>query len=287
MRKLRIPCRLDTLCKKVFGRSISSQVEIVAVAALNQAHEGVLTFSTRDESEYCHAAIVITKCENADLRGGIRSEKPRLDFARALQFLIDNHGLEDVQSEGICSSVTLGDNVVLGRGVKIGAHTTIGANVVIADFSSIGSNCIVKPGAVIGDAGFGFERDESGQPIRLPHIGTVSIGNSVEIGSSTTINRGTFGATTIGSFVKLDDQVHVAHNVCIGDSVIVAAGATIGGSVSVGDYSWVGLGASIRQKIQIGKQVVIGVGSNVITNIGDGHSVMGYTAKKIPLIGTE
>lgn len=119
--------------------------------------------------------------------------------------------------------------MTLNKGVVVGAETVIENNVVVGAGVEIGARCVVKSGAVIGEDGFGFERDELGRPIRLIHLGSVVIGDDVEIGSLATVCRGTLGNTVIEDFAKIDDHVHIAHNVVVRTAALITACAEVSG----------------------------------------------------------
>jgi len=144
---------------------------------------------------------------------------------------------------------------------------------------SYGADCRIKPNAVIGEEGFGFERDEDGVPIRIPHIGRVILGDRVEVGACTVIARGTIGNTVIGDDVKLDDHVFIAHNVTIGDKTLVVAGAVLCGSVSVGSEVWIGAGALIKEGVNIGDRAFIGMGAVVLKDVEPGMVMVGNPAR--------
>lgn len=153
-------------------------------------------------------------------------------------------------------------------------------------------DCKVKPGAIIGYEGFGFERHPDGTPFRIPHTGKVAIGSNVEIGANTVIARGTVDDTEIGDNVKIDDSVFIAHNCRIGDNTLVVAGSVICGSVKIGKNCWIGAGCRIKEKVFIGDNVTIGIGAVVIKDVPDNTVVAGAlgheleTAKKLEsLIG--
>src|SRR3546814_3805834 len=115
----------------------------------------------------------------------------------------------------------------------IGDRSVIGENCVLAEGVSVGADCRIKPNTTIGARGFGFARDEDGHPVEFPHIGTVSIGDRVEIGANCTVVRAALDATVIEDAVKTDDHVHIAHNVVVGARTFIAAGAVLSGSVTV------------------------------------------------------
>lgn len=127
---------------------------------------------------------------------------------------------------------------------------------------------------VIGGEGFGFYKGQ-----RVPHIGGVTIGQDVEIGSGTCIDRGTLGDTIIGDRTKIDNLVHLAHNCVIGKDCMIVAHATICGSVIIEDGVWVGAGATILQKLRIGKGAVIGAGAVVTKDVPAGATVVGNPAR--------
>lgn len=144
-----------------------------------------------------------------------------------------------------------------------------------------GKNCKIKPGAVIGYEGFGFERHPDGTPFRIPHIGKVVIGDNVEIGANTVIARGTVGDTIIGNNVKIDDCVFIAHNCQIGENTLVIAGAVICGSVTIGKNCWIGAGCRIKEKVTIGDGAIIGIGAVVIKDVPAGATVAGMKAQSL------
>ena len=148
--------------------------------------------------------------------------------------------------------------------------------------SKIGSNCFIGASSSIGTEGFGYERDEQGVPIKFVHLGGVSIGDNVEIGSQTSIVRGTLSDTIIESNVKIDNLVHIAHNVHIKDGALVVACSEVSGSVVIGKNAWIAPNACIMEKVVIGDNAVVGLGAVVIRDVPDRTTVAGNPAK--PLI---
>lgn len=180
----------------------------------------------------------------------------------------------------------IGKNVYIGPYVVIG-EATIGDNchispfVKIYDDVQIGHDCIVKEGAVIGGAGFGYQTNEDGNRERFPQIGGVIIGNYVDIGANSCIDRGALSDTRIGNYTKIDNLVHIAHNVVIGQNAMIIACSEISGSCEIEDYAWVGPNTSVREWQHIGKNVLTGIGSVVVKNIPDDEIWAGNPAKKI------
>lgn len=144
-----------------------------------------------------------------------------------------------------------------------------------------GKNCIFKDGVIIGRAGFGFERDLDGKPIRFPHFGRVVLGNDIEVGANTVISKGSLEDTVIGDSTKIDDLVYIAHNCKIGKNVMIAGNATLCGGVRIGDGAWVGAGASIKQNIDIGEGAIVGMGAVVIGDVEPYSTVVGNPARTI------
>lgn len=133
----------------------------------------------------------------------------------------------------------------------------------------------IGAGTVIGNDGFGYVRDETGILVKMPHAGNVVIGENVEIGSNTCIDRAVVGSTIISEGVKIDNLVHIAHGVKIGKHTLVVAGAVIGGSAEIGDHCFIGINASIKNKVRIGNNVTVGMGCIVLADVPDGLTVKG------------
>ena len=203
----------------------------------------------------------------------------------------------NIEKTSYSSSLNHGQNILIGKNVKIGSNCSIGhntiieSNVVIGDNCSIGSNVIIRntliknnvsilDGCVIGKKGFGFFPSKSGN-IRYPHIGIVIIEDNCEIGCGSTIDRGSLSNTIIGKNTFLDNQVHIAHNNKIGENCIIAGQVGFAGSSSLGNNVMIGGQAGISGHLKVGNNVQIGGGSGVIKDIPDNSKVMGYPAKDL------
>jgi UDP-3-O-[3-hydroxymyristoyl] glucosamine N-acyltransferase len=182
-------------------------------------------------------------------------------------------------------NVQLGNNVTLYANTTILDHTTIGNNTtiwpgaVVRERCIIGSYCIIHPNASIGADGFGFRPSPDGRGlIKIPHIGNVIIGNGVEIGANSCVDRGKFSATVIGDGCKIDNLVQIGHNSKMGRSCIMAGSSGLAGSVTLGDGVIVGGSASISDHVTLGNGVQVGGGSGVLSNFEDGKKILGYPA---------
>jgi UDP-3-O-[3-hydroxymyristoyl] glucosamine N-acyltransferase len=165
-------------------------------------------------------------------------------------------------------------NVYIGQNVKIGRDCLIYPNVVIREGVVIGDRVIIQPGVVIGSDGFGFSTVD-GETHKIPQIGIVEIGDDVEIGANTTIDRATIAATKIGNGTKIDNLVQIAHNVCIGRNCIVVAQTGIAGSTHLGDNVTVGGQTGLAGHLKIGNNVLISSQSGIGGDVGDGEQIGG------------
>lgn len=208
---------------------------------------------------------------------------PRLLFANLVRSLFDHQSAP--QTEAIDRSAKIHPAAKISHGVTVGADSEIGAgayiypNVTVGPRVRIGRNCVIKSGTVIGQAGFGVFRDESGQPHCLPHVGGVVIGDNVDLGALNTVASGTIHPTVIEDWVKTDDHVHIAHNCSIGARTLITACAEISGSVSVGRDCWIGPNTAIRDGLSVGDGAFIGIAANVIVPVAAGATVYGNPAR--------
>ncbi|MBC7650403.1 MAG: UDP-3-O-(3-hydroxymyristoyl)glucosamine N-acyltransferase [Deinococcales bacterium] len=177
------------------------------------------------------------------------------------------------------NNVTLYPNVTILDATTIGAATTIWSGTVIRERCQIGAYCIIHPNATIGADGFGFRPSPDGKGlIKIPHIGNVIIGNGVEIGANSCVDRGKFSATIVGDGCKIDNLVQIGHNSKMGRCCIMAGSSGLAGSVTLGDGVIIGGGACISDHVTLGNGVLVGGQSGVINNFGDGKKVLGYPA---------
>ncbi|MDR3611217.1 MAG: UDP-3-O-(3-hydroxymyristoyl)glucosamine N-acyltransferase [Ignavibacteriaceae bacterium] len=200
-------------------------------------------------------------------------------FGRKKKYGIHTSAVIDPEAE-ISPNCYIGPMTYIGKS-KIGDNTFIDGNCYIYDDVTIGNNVTVQAGTVIGSEGYGYQRNEKLEFEKFPHIGGVIIEDNVDIGSNTSIDRGALGNTIIKEGAKIDNLVHVAHNVVIGRHSAVIANAMLGGSVVIADYSWVAPSASILNQIVIGENVTIGMGAVVTKNVPDGETWAGIPAKPL------
>ena len=171
----------------------------------------------------------------------------------------------------IDASASIGPLACIGAGARIGAYTRIGARVVVADGCRIGARCIVHPGAVIGADGFGFAPTQ-GRWEKIAQLGAVCIGDDVEIGANTCIDRGALDDTVIADGVKLDNLVQIGHNVQVGAHTAMAGCAGVAGSARIGAHCTVGGGAVILGHLTLADHVHISAASVVTRSIAQpGH----------------
>ena len=281
--------RLEDIVTRFGGRVLGNAgVLISQIATLDSAKADQIAFLAnskyRAQLDTTHAGAIILGVADAEATTlpRIVCENPYAYFAKLSAFL---NPLPQVVA-GIHPSAVVGDgviispsaqidaHVVIGEGAKIGAHSVImagcniGAGVVIGENARLyprvvvyhdcvlGNNLIAHSGVVIGADGFGIAMDE-GRWLKIPQIGRVVIGNDVEIGANTTIDRGALDDTVIEDDVKLDNQIQIAHNVRIGAHTAIAGCVGIAGSTSIGRYCRIGGSAGILGHLQIADYVEI------------------------------
>lgn len=234
------------------------------------------------------------KVKNADLA---MSQVLELFAPPTPIFAVDIHPTAVIDSTAtLRNGVRIGAGCYIGPEVTIGDHTTIYPNVTILDECTIGKNtviwsgtvirercqigndCIVHPNATIGADGFGFRPDPARGLVKIPQIGNVIIGNSVEIGANSCIDRGKFSSTVLGDGCKIDNLVQIGHNSKLGKFCIMAGNSGLAGSVTLGNGVIIGGSASIKDHTTIGDGAIVGAGSGVTGDIAAGKTMLGYPA---------
>ncbi|HNQ12371.1 MAG TPA: UDP-3-O-(3-hydroxymyristoyl)glucosamine N-acyltransferase [Bacteroidia bacterium] len=196
------------------------------------------------------------------------------------------------KTEDIHASAVIEKGAKIGLNVVIGAHTFISSDSEVGDHCMIGANTVIKNATIanrvmigsnntIGENGFGYTKDAKGESELFPHYGRVVIEDDVHIGNNTCIDRGSLSDTHIMKGVKIDNLVHIAHNVVIGQNSFIIACSMIAGSVVIGENCWVAPSSSIRNALNIGKNATIGIASTVVKNVEAGTIVLGNPAMKM------
>jgi UDP-3-O-[3-hydroxymyristoyl] glucosamine N-acyltransferase len=178
----------------------------------------------------------------------------------------------------IGESVTIYPNVTILDECTIGKRTIIWSGAVIRERCHIGDDCILHPNSTIGADGFGFRPCAERGLVKIPQIGNVIIGNGVEIGANTCVDRGKFSATVLGDGCKIDNLVQIGHNSKLGKFCIMAGNSGLAGSVTLGNGVIIGGSASIKDHTTIGDRAIVGAGSGVTGDIEAGKTMLGYPA---------
>lgn len=290
------------------------ELEVRGVAALESAGAGELSFvSSRkaalqagDSKAAC--LLVAPDYDNKDRRTVIRTADPRGAAARIIARLYP----APESPPGVHATATLDPGVILGAGVSIGPHTAVGAGARIGAGCILGAGCAIGAGARIGDRcvlhanvtlypnvtigdrailhagcvlgadGFGFVLIH-GVYEKFPQVGRVEIGNDVEIGANSCVDRAALGVTLIGDGTKLDNMVHIGHNCRIGRHVVIAAQTGLSGGVVVEDYAVIGGQVGIGDKARIQSGTILGSGSGVLTSkiVRAGEPLWGTPARPL------
>lgn len=264
-------------------------LKIKNIAPIDTAGEGDITFL--QNVKYTHtlenlkaSAIIIAEKFVSRLPSNIAaiiSDNPYNTYSLIAQKLYPAPKPEKLISDRahISPSAKIGQGTVISHGASIGDNVQIGTNCYIhanAAISNaiIGNDCIIHHGAAIGQDGFGFAFNGSGYT-KVPQLGRVIIGDDVEIGANTTIDRGAAPDTIIGKGTKIDNLVQIAHNVKIGNCTVIAAQVGISGSTEIGSYCVIGGQVGIAGHLKIGNKVQIAAQSGVMRDIGDGEVIGG------------
>ena len=215
------------------------------------------------------------------------TESPRLVFSRLVAALFPERLRTRWPADGVAPDARLPDGwvpapgVVIGPGVTVGEGSTVGPNTVLAH-TTLGRGVAVGPGCTLGTDGFGYTRDADGVLVPFPHLGRVVLDDGVTVGANTCIDRGALGETRVGARTRVDNLVHIAHNVTIGRDCAVIARAMIAGGVTVGDGAWIAPSASVLNQLTVGAGATVGLGAVVIRDVSPGATVVGNPARELP-----
>ncbi|PHI18211.1 UDP-3-O-(3-hydroxymyristoyl)glucosamine N-acyltransferase [Lewinellaceae bacterium SD302] len=293
-----------------------ADLEITGAEQIERATAGQITFiGSRNylkfwDASNAGAAIVDRKLANDIAVDGNRAiivvDNADLAMAQLLELIAPP---QPRPATGVHPTAIVHDSVKMGQGVSIGAYCYVGPGVeledgvtlqhrvsvfddtrigrgthiwtgtVIRERCTIGMGCLFHPNVTIGADGFGFRPSPDGRGVvKIPQIGTVEIGNGVEIGANSCVDRGKFSATVIGDGSKIDNLVQIAHNVKIGRVCMIAANVGIAGSTELGDGVMIGGGASIKDHTKIGSGAIIAACAGVIADVPAGQQVLGAPA---------
>lgn len=186
----------------------------------------------------------------------------------------------------VSSGAKIGDGVYIGPycvvdEAEIGDGCIIESNVRIYGCVTIGKNCRIKSGAILGGEGFGFEKDSDGNRFRFPQIGSLIIGDYVDVGGNTCIDRGALSDTIIGDYTKINNLCHIAHNNIIGRNVEITGCVNVSGGNVIEDNVWLAPNSSVRGYIHIGEKAVLGMGAVATKDIPAGETWIGNPARKM------
>jgi len=289
----------DLIANLLESECSNGEIFVDNFSSLSSANKRSICFFNdlkyKDDLSKTKAALVILKKEHSDLFSGasIYVRDPYLAFAKVATLFKKTNHLDHIHSSVVLGDnirlvgkVYIGPNVVVGKNVRIGDSCFIAANAFIGDDVSMGDNVIIHPnvyignqvkignqcefhsGAKIGTDGFGYARENNKSWFKIPQTGSVVIGNKVDIGANSTVDKGAIDNTIIDDGVKIDNLVQIGHNCQIGQNTIIAGCAGIAGSTLIGKNCMIGGAAMIKGHITIADDTIIsggtGIGKNII-----------------------
>jgi UDP-3-O-[3-hydroxymyristoyl] glucosamine N-acyltransferase len=290
----RTALKVSELAKLLDGTWEGNDDEIAGVAPLESAGPGQLSFVGNRKAALqagsSAAACLLVAADFPALGTVIRVADPRAAFARAMAVLHPSRR----PAAGIHPSAVVAARVEIGAGTSIGPGCSIGegcrigegcllhANVTLYENVTLGDRVVLHSGCVLGADGFGFVLT-GGRYEKFPQIGTVEIGDDVEIGANSCVDRAALGVTRIGNGTKIDNLVHVGHNCSIGNHIVVAAQTGFSGGVVVEDHAVIGGQVGIGDKVRIETGAVLGSGCGILTSkiVRKGQVVWGTPARPL------
>ena len=307
---------LDEIAARLGGEVVGDgSVRVERAASLFSAGPRDITFydapRRRRMLERTRAGAVVLaahRADHTDKPRWIPSGSPRLAFARLAAILhprtrpqpeirpgalvapeaVLGQNIHIGEGAVVSAGATIGDDCVLGPRVFIGENATVGARtelrtgVVVGENCKVGVGCLFHPNAVVGADGFGFVRDGA-RNVKIPQIGSVDIGDEVEIGANSCVDRGALDDTVIADGVKIDNLVQIGHNVRVGKNAVLCGCVGVAGSATIGERCLIGGGALIAGHITLGDDVSVAGGSTVTRGVRSG-GVVSSTMNAVPIV---
>ena len=303
---------LNKIASSINGKiSGNPNLEILGVSEIQNGCSGTISFlGNQAYKKYIGStkasAVIVSDKKYLSGKDGIVVKNPQLAIAKVLSMffpqqnrhkgihpnaIVDSSAKIEgnitiepgviIESDVIIAEDTfIGANTYIGKKSKIGSNCKIYQNVVLYDDVRIGNNTTIHASAVIGCDGYGFVKDDDGL-FKIPQTGNVLIGDNVEIGANSVIDRATIGKTIIGDMTKLDNLVHIGHNVQIGNNCLITAQVGIAGSVNIKDNCSFGGQAGVAPHVQIGPESIIASKSGVTKSLSGGEMYGGFPARPI------
>ena len=301
------------LAEVVRGRVYGDpQTVIRGIAAIEDARSGDITYAEtarflQTAEQSCASAVLAPETNGTNafaVSGGkavIHVANPRLAFAQLLDVFAPEQYAERVihpsavigadfrcgANASIGAHCVLGENVRLGENVtvyplafigddvEIGDNTIVHPQVTLGRGTVVGADCVIYAGAALGADGFGY-LTIGGKHRKVPQIGNVAVGDRVEIGANTTVDRARTGTTRIGAGTKIDNLVHIGHNCEIGEDCIIVAQVGLAGGVQVGNGAIIAGQTGVKEQVRIGERAVLGAQSGVMGDVPAGAFMSGY-----------
>ena len=276
----------EEIAELVGGSHFGAPVEVFAVNSLDQAGPEELAYAEKEVRG--NAGLILCK-HPVDGRTCVVVFDPKAAFLRILEHAFSERHFDGVHPSAViegfvADDVAIGAHVVIGEGSRIekgaviypgvvigrkctiGAHSVLFPNVVLYDNVQIGTHCRLHAGAVIGADGFSYHPTDFGAQKAI-HVGNVEIGDHVEIGANTCVDRAFLNSTTIGSYTKIDNLVQIGHNAALGEHNLLAGQVGVAGSARTGDHVTLAGKVGVIDHIEIGEEIQVGVGALVLKNL--------------------
>ncbi len=301
--------KLSTIAARIDGELIGDDVEVEGIRSLLTATSSDLTILLenrfREEAKQTKALAIICADRDVVPLHVILVRQPRKILAKLLALFdpfVAQHGIHP--SAIVHSSATIGEGVWLdafvsvgenseigsscqihagvriGRNVSIGSGSIIYPNAVLYDNTIVGSRGILHAGCVLGADGFGFEPDNEGHFIKVTQLARVVLGDDVEVGANTCIDRGAIQDTVIGDGTKFDNLIQVGHNTTIGQHNVFSAACAIGGSTTIGDHNMWGGQTATAGHVRVGNNVTALGRSGITKDVPEGMTIQGFPAQQ-------